>query len=96
MPAALVSLTAVVLGAHLCFAVELESGAVLDDDDVAPPPMPKGCFLSPPGTNYKYAPGRLFPKAPDDGGYYGPTMDSGAKCCAVCESFKNCSFFTYR
>ena len=84
------SLAALVLGAHLCSAV------VLDDDDVAPPPMPKRCFLSPPGTTYKFADGRLFPKAPMYGGYYGPTMDSGAKCCAVCESFKNCSFFTYR
>ena len=55
-----------------------------------------GCFPSPPGTTYKFAPGRLFPSAPDDGGYFGPTMDSGAKCCAKCESFKNCSFFTYR
>ena len=60
-----------------------------------PPPMPKGCFASPPGTTYKWGAGNLFPTKPDHGGNYGPTMDSPAKCCALCQSFKNCTYFTY-
>ena len=57
------------------------------------PPMPGGCFMVP-NTNYKFAPGNVFPDDPQHP--HGlRRLDSAAKCCALCQSLKNCSFFTY-
>ena len=63
---------------------------------VPPPgPMPKSCHVAPPGTTYKWGAGNLFPNKPHHGGNWGPTMTSPAQCCALCQSFKNCSYWTY-
>jgi hypothetical protein len=61
----------------------------------APPPgpMPGGCFVQE-KTDYKFAPGGLFPSTPEYP--HGLRLvDTAAQCCAMCKSFKNCSFWTY-
>jgi len=63
---------------------------------VPPPgPMPKACKVSPAGTTYKYAKGPVFPGKPYYGGIWGPSLVSPSQCCELCQSFKNCSFWTY-
>ena len=60
-----------------------------------PPPAGGGCFMSPKGAvNYKYAPGNVFPT--DAQHPHGLRLkNSAAECCSLCQSLKNCSFFTY-
>ena len=54
-----------------------------------------GCFMEPKGAvNYKYAPGNVFPN--DAKHPHGLRLTSSpAQCCALCQSLKNCTFFTY-
>jgi len=60
-----------------------------------PPPGPMKCNVDPAGTTYKWGAGNLFPDKADHGGSYGPTLVDPSQCCALCQSFKNCSFWTY-
>lgn len=63
----------------------------------APPPPPAGggCFMKPKGAvNYKFAPGNVFPTDNDHPHGLRPA-DSAAKCCGLCQSLANCSYFTY-
>jgi hypothetical protein len=73
--------------------------ATITSGGSAPPPPPSpaggGCFMSPKGAvNYKFAPGNVFPT--DSQHPHGLRIkNSAAECCALCQSLKNCSFFTY-
>ena len=55
-----------------------------------------GCFMDPKlsGITYKSAPGNVFPDDPTHQHGLRLTNDA-AGCCALCQSLKNCSFFTY-
>jgi hypothetical protein len=55
--------------------------------------MPPGCFVAA-KTDYKYAPGNVFPT--DASHPHGLRLvDSEAQCCTMCQSLKNCSFWTF-
>ena len=60
----------------------------------SPGPPSAGCYIdnSTGPVTYKYAPGNLFPDAPDHGVQI---TDTAAGCCKMCLSFKNCSFYTF-
>ena len=58
-----------------------------------PPPMPGGCFVEP-ATDYKYAPGNVFPATPTWPHGLRLAHTAGA-CCDMCKSFKNCSFWSF-
>ena len=54
------------------------------------------CFMQPKasGWNYKYAPGNVFPTtAAHPHGLR--LVENTAACCTLCQSLKNCTFFTY-
>ena len=56
--------------------------------------MPAGCYVdnaSGPVT-FKWAAGNVFPSAPNHGV---KLADSAAHCCTMCQSFQNCSFWTW-
>lgn len=55
-----------------------------------PPPPPGGCFTDK-GHSYKFAPGNVF-STPNHGV---KLTDSAAQCCALCQSFKNCTLWTW-
>ena len=60
------------------------------------PPMPAGCYvddaLGP--VSFKFAPGNVFPT--DANHPHGLRLtDSPAHCCAICQLYKNCTFWTY-
>jgi hypothetical protein len=58
-----------------------------------PTPMPPGCFVAA-NTDYKFAPGNVFPT--DAAHPHGLRLvDNEAQCCAMCQSLKNCSFWTF-
>ena len=58
-----------------------------------PGPMPAGCFVEK-ATDYKFAPGNVFPT--DAAHPHGLRLvDSAAQCCTLCQSLKNCSFWTF-
>ena len=50
-----------------------------------------GCAITQGAVSYKYAPGNVFPTAPNHGVQL---VDSPAQCCALCQSLKNCSYWT--
>ena len=61
------------------------------------PPMPLppgGCYIdnATGPVSYKFAPGNVFPDAPNHGVRL---TDTAAGCCKTCLSFKNCSFYTF-
>ena len=56
-----------------------------------PPTPPGGCYVDS-AVSYKFAPGNLFPDAPNHGVQL---TDSAAGCCKICLAFKNCSFYTF-
>ena len=92
--AAAVAVWFTALGFSAISAVEKESGSVLGGEHVPPPPMPSDCFVenATGPVSYKFAPGSLFPHEPNHGV---KLTDSPAHCCAMCQSFKNCSYWTY-
>lgn len=52
----------------------------------------QGCSIEA-KTSYKFAPGNVFP---DDSSPHGVRLaDNVGQCCALCQSLKNCSFFTF-
>jgi hypothetical protein len=77
----------------------LFNASITLDGGAPPPPPPSpsggGCFMSPKGAvNYKFAPGNVFPT--DAQHPHGLRIkNSVAECCSLCQSLKNCSFFTY-
>ena len=60
-------------------------------------PGPGGsCYMQPKasGWNYKFAPGNVFPT--DAMHPHGLRLtENSAQCCTLCQSLKNCTFFTY-
>ena len=61
-----------------------------------PRPMPSGCYVdnATGPVSYKFAPGNVFPT--DSAHPHGLRLtDSPAKCCALCQLYKNCSFWTW-
>ena len=61
-----------------------------------PAPMPAGCYVNDAygPVSYKYAPGNVFPT--DANHPHGLRLvDSAAHCCTLCQTYKNCSFWTY-
>ena len=61
-----------------------------------PGPMPAGCYVNDAygPVSYKYAPGNVFPT--DANHPHGLRLvDSPAHCCALCQTYKNCTFWTY-
>ena len=59
-----------------------------------PPPMAAGCVSADADgpVSFKWTGGFVFPKLPDHGFV---TANSSASCCAMCQTFKNCTFWTY-
>ena len=82
------------LGALLVAAVLGQARRASAFGPPPPPPIPVSCYVAPQGTDYKYAPGNVFPDTPghEHGRVY---TDSAADCCALCQSLKNCSFYTF-
>ena len=58
------------------------------------PPMPAGCVVDDADgpVSFKWTGGYVFPSGPNHGA---KLTDSAASCCAMCQSFKNCTFWTY-
>jgi hypothetical protein len=56
--------------------------------------MPAGCYVdnSQGPVSFKYAAGNLFPGEKNHGV---KLVDTAAQCCALCQTFKNCTFWTY-
>lgn len=81
----------VVLAVHLAKAV----GQPIEV--LAPPTLQQpagGCFIAKGAVSYKYAPGDVYPNSLEHP--HGLRLtDSLAQCCALCESLKNCTFFSY-
>merc|ERR1719469_1129824 len=77
-----------IVGGDLAFPCNIPHNPV-------PPPGPMKCNVDPVGTTYKFAGGNVFPNKPDHGGSYGSSLVEPSQCCALCQSFKNCSFWTY-
>ena len=62
----------------------------------SPGAMPAGCYVdnATGPVSFKYAPGDIFPNEPAHP--HGLRLtDTAAHCCTLCQSFKNCSFWTY-
>jgi len=59
-----------------------------------PGPLPAGCYVDDAHgpVQFKYSPGNLFPNEPHHGV---KLTDSPAQCCALCQSFTNCTFWNY-
>ena len=59
-----------------------------------PGPLPAGCYADDAHgpSSYKFAPGNVFPNEPNHGV---KLVDSPAQCCKLCQTFQNCSFWTY-
>ena len=77
--------------------VESAAGYVLSEGQQlqqAPPPMPAGCVSADAHgpVSFKWTGGFVFPQLPHHGFV---TTDSAASCCAKCQSFKNCTFWTF-
>jgi hypothetical protein len=72
----------------LLFALLIYGGCAVE--------LQSGCFIDPkgPGTTYKYGPGQVFPSDPTHSHGLRLVADA-AHCCTLCQSLKNCSFFTY-
>lgn len=94
----------IALNASVCLDVEEDNNAlVLSPCDAAAHfviqangsiDSGRGCFVGPPATSYKYAPGNVFPSDPLHP--HGLRLtDSPVQCCATCQALKNCSFWTY-
>jgi len=54
-------------------------------------PSPPGCYVTPGPVSFKFAPGNIF-NTPNHGV---KLSDDAAHCCAMCQSFKNCTFWDY-
>ena len=50
-----------------------------------------GCAITQGAVSYKYAPGNVFPTTLNHGVQL---VDNPAQCCALCQSLKNCSYWT--
>jgi hypothetical protein len=50
-----------------------------------------GCAITQGAVSYKYAPGNVFPDEPNHGLRL---VDSPGQCCSLCQSLKNCSYWT--
>ena len=78
--------------------VELQSGFIVLGGEQhassggAPPPsppMPGGCYVDNATGPVTYVGGNIFPHP------YSVVAESSGNCCQQCQSFKNCSFWTY-
>jgi len=70
-------------------SADLVPGAGERHDASLSPPMPGGCYVDNATGPVTYVGGNIFP-AP-----YSVMAESPGDCCHQCQSFKNCSFWTY-
>ena len=81
----------------------IESGIVLEGEQARgapappPPPMPAGCVVDDAEgpVSFKWTGGFVFPHANNHGLKRTASADGGASCCAMCQSLKNCTLWTY-
>ena len=74
----------------------MPTSALVDNTTAADPPVPASCHVDDATgpITYKFAPGNVFPTTTGHEHGRVPT-DTAAGCCAICQSFKNCSFWTF-